>query len=155
MLFGSENAPVDPWLGKGLYAVIVGTVLTLTGWAVYRLRRVERPDRQKLYVFLVCFAYALCVPRFKDYSYILLIAPAAHVVHVYARKVSASPIVLALVCLPVVNIPMPGLQSLALIVPDYYPLVVASLLWVFYLRYASDLGQPVGSACLPADLPPK
>lgn len=155
LLFGGGGEPVNPALGKGLYASIVLVVLGLTGWAMRRLRRVEAPQRYTLYVFLACFAYALCVPRFKDYSFVLLVAPAAHIVYTYASQVSARPLVLVLLCLPLINIPMPGLQSLALIVPDYYPLLVAALLWVLYLCYARDLGDGAASACLRAAVPPK
>lgn len=146
-LFGSGEAPADPALGKAMYGGLVLLVLTLTAWAVRRLQRRELPERKELYVFLACFAYALCAPRFKDYSFILLIAPAAYIIDTHARKISALPIVLGLLCLPLVNVPMPGLQSIALIVPDYYPLVLAMLLWGLTLSRVYELGKTPALPC--------
>lgn len=146
-LFGSDEDPADPALGKAMYGGLVLLVLTLTAWAMRRLQRIQLPERRELYVYLGCFAYALCAPRLKDYSFILLIVPAAHIIDVYVRKMSARPIVLALLCLPLVNVPMPGLQSLALIVPDYYPLVIAMLLWGLSLRAVHELTRPPALPC--------
>lgn len=85
----------------GLAALLIG----LTSLTVFRRLDLaenresnnrESNDRRLLFLFF--FTYALCAPRFKDYSYILLIPPSVHVVMNVLRSVGARALALALLC---------------------------------------------------------
>ena len=81
----------------GLMALLIGltslTVVRRCGLADDR----ECVDRESA-LFLVIFAYTLISPRFKDYSYILLIPPSVYVVVTVLRSAAARVLALALVC---------------------------------------------------------
>jgi hypothetical protein len=136
-LFGTPDAPPDPALGTWLFAGLALGVAALTAIVIRRVERRETADRDRLEVFLICCAYALIVPRFKDYSYILLIAPAAALLSWCSERLRASPWLIGVLCVPVVNQPMPGLETFGVLILDYYPLFLAALLWLLYLVYAS------------------
>lgn len=80
------------WGPAHLDEMVYGLVVLLIGLTILS---VARRDRQPGY--LECVAYALAAPRFKDYSYILLIPPSVHVVVNVLR--GAFPRVLALLLL--------------------------------------------------------
>jgi hypothetical protein len=153
-LFGSQKAPADPALGTGLFVVLALLVAGFTVVALRRLDRVPADQRDRLQIFLACFLYALVVPRFKDYSYILLIPPAAHLLCAYARKLPASPVWIGILCVTVYNTPMPGFETLCALLLDYYPLFVAALLWSMYLCYARELSLTAAPAADSAAVPP-
>jgi hypothetical protein len=154
LLLGSEAAPADPALGTRLFVVLALLVAGLTVVALRRLDRVHADERGRLQIFLACFMYALVVPRFKDYSYILLIAPAAHLLCAYVRKLPASPVWIGILCVPVFNTPMPGFETFGVLLLNYYPLFVAAVLWSMYLCYARELSLTDARAADAAAAPP-
>jgi len=69
------------------------------GWVLLiGLTSLEAARRQGMPGALECFAYALAAPRFKDYSYILLIPPSVYVVVHVLRGAALRILALALLC---------------------------------------------------------
>jgi len=104
----------------------VGYVVTVAGFSLRPLLGlVVQRDRPGL-LLLLAIIYALLVPRFKSYSYILLIPPALMLA--YAARHTLSPITLAafLLCLPEYCNPYPKLGHL----DGYYPWVLTLGMWV-------------------------
>jgi hypothetical protein len=73
--------------------MVYGLVVLLIGLTTLS---VARQDRQPGY--LECLAYALAAPRFKDYSYILLIPPSVHVTVNVLRGLVPRALALLLLC---------------------------------------------------------
>lgn len=82
-----------------IYGVWCAAVLGAAAWA-FRLTRRFADPRPMLYVFLL--AYALTAPRRKDYSYILVLLPALHVLSVMAKGRLAALAGCALLWIPMV-----------------------------------------------------
>ena len=82
-----------PGLATGLYLPYLIFVAGLAGlvWWRRELQPVE-------IVLLTVFVYALCVPRFKNYSYVLMVVPALHVLGGGGLRNWARLVLLALVC---------------------------------------------------------
>lgn len=128
-------AGLDPrLLAKTAFMVAVGVVLFLSGRAFLRLAVSERPDRDRLAIFLGCLTLALITPRMKDYYYIILLVPAY-----YALK-TASPaggraLLFILLCfsLPMTS-SLPGLKPVWEVVWNNFPLVSAVAVWILTLR---------------------
>jgi alpha-1,2-mannosyltransferase len=93
---GLERLPRSPVHADGvIYGVWVLLVLSATLWA---FRRHDfRSDRAGP-LFLGFLAYALVAPRFKDYSYILLIPPSVYVVVSVLQGLGTRLLALALLC---------------------------------------------------------
>lgn len=70
------RCPIPVAVPLGIYAVMAVAVLAVSVAMFWRLRSLEAKRTDLWRICLVCFVYALVLPRFKDYSYILLIAPA-------------------------------------------------------------------------------
>jgi len=62
-----------------VYAVMAAAVLAVSIAMFCRLRFLEQKRGDLWRICLLCFLYALVLPRFKDYSYLLLIAPSLYV----------------------------------------------------------------------------
>jgi hypothetical protein len=97
-------------------------------------------DKEKIILFLFCVVYALIVPRFKDYSYILLIVPTYYLIQ-NINLPNPSIFILALVILPCVNDSLPASQIFFILIRIYYPLVVAYAVWILYLYKIHTLTQ--------------
>jgi hypothetical protein len=79
-----------------LYGLTAALLVGLTSLTVIRRRGLA--DNRECALFLVIYAYTLCSPRFKDYSYILLIPPSVYVVTTALRSTGAKVLALVLVC---------------------------------------------------------
>lgn len=88
-------AGAPPHLDGFLYGLFVIVVLAALIWA--SRRHDFRSDRAPA-VFACLLAYALCLPRLKDYSYILLIPSAVFVVVAVLRGTAARLLALGLLC---------------------------------------------------------
>jgi hypothetical protein len=64
----------------GLYLVASLAALGVAVASFARLRSWEEKEANLCRICLICFLYALIVPRFKNYSYILLIAPSLYLI---------------------------------------------------------------------------
>lgn len=84
-----------------------------------------------LSIMLVCIIYVLLVPRFKCYSYIILIAPACYVMMKYLSA-KAYPFIFLLLIIPVRN-PLPE-AALISQYRLYYLLYLTLALWILCLK---------------------
>lgn len=100
-----------------LYMVFVATIVGVTCW---RLKAFNGQTGGPEVIFLSCLAYALIAPRFKDYSYILLILPAWHIIS--HQKIVTPPVILGVFVILFS-------QSYPL-VWNYSSLLLAFLLWL-------------------------
>ena len=97
-------------------------------------------NRQMLDVFLVCLAYALIHPRFKDYAYILLVVPAYYII-MSNRFTKANPFVFFLAILLYPPFIIPGTETIFMFFWKYYPLMVAYAIWAMYLYEILSSGK--------------
>jgi hypothetical protein len=106
-------------------------VIAFTSRAVRRLLRSGRPNRFLLAVSLASLAFPLVVPRFKDYSFILLIPPSYVMLRRAVSLRAASLLVAFIVCLPTTT-------SFRLFMPvaEYHLLFVTYGLWLLMLAHA-------------------
>jgi hypothetical protein len=65
---------------QAIYALLAAIALIISAAMFWWLRPMESRRGDLWRICLLCFAYAVIVPRFKDYSYVLLIAPAFYLV---------------------------------------------------------------------------
>jgi hypothetical protein len=112
-------------------------LLFALGVLVFTWRRLKLKSDAWLYrLFLFCLAYAVIMPRFKNYSFILLLLPAFFfVVHAYQKRINLGLILLLLSA----SIPIPfGLSGAASrLVWGYYPIIIAVMLWWLAVRLDS------------------
>ncbi len=110
------------------------TGILFASWKAYRrLRYTEREDKERLFLFLACLVYALILPRFKDYSYILLIVPAYFILKELTYW-KAKPILFILIILPSpINASLPGISLISRVIWEYYSLFLAYSIWGLYI----------------------
>ncbi len=135
------GTPPHPALVYSIFALLAVAIIWLTGRAVFRLRRRESPDAAKIMVFLSCAAYALLMPRFKDYSYVLLLVPA----YFALKKTVGGLGRVFFFALMILSVPeyvnLPGLKEVFEQVWLFMPLWAAAAVWLLYLRYAFSSGK--------------
>ena len=125
--------PIGPPLRWALLVGMAAAVLVVSRRSYLALRGRPPLERAWQTVFLACFTYALLLPRFKDYSFILLIAPA------YSVILSAPPgatrfALSVLAALSARHVMLPGLTHVVGLVWDYYPLGLAYAFWGLHGR---------------------
>jgi hypothetical protein len=112
----------------------LATIVILSSLSVYfLLRQLKIQDKDKWIIFLFCLVYALINPRFKNYSYILLLPPAYFLI----KKIScikAGTLFFLLLIIQVAYIALPGMNNVAYFLWNYYPLVISYFIWGLYLR---------------------
>lgn len=133
------------WLiaANATYGLAVIVLLGLTALVAIRIWRLRRDDRAAMldYLMGIILVYAIALPRFKNYSYVLLI-PA--VVFVGRRIKNALPLLILLACLTNRNtFDLYALDGFPLtdLVSKYFNLVIAVVLWLAYVRYAWGRGS--------------
>jgi len=110
-----------------IYLIIVMIVLGLTSWS---LRSHRKGMDKKILLYTLCITYAIIIPRFKDYSYILLLVPAYSLLKRMAPTESF-PLLIILFMFSQ-HFLIPGFDELTeLILWQYYPLILTSCLWLF------------------------
>lgn len=120
------------WLPIVLFALVV---LAVT-WMTWR-RLKDRGDIWQYRLYLICLAYAVIVPRFKNYSFILLLVPAyVMIINAFQQRTNLGMILLLLAA----SVPLPfGLSGPASsLIWGYYPILLTMLLWWLSIRLNSD-----------------
>lgn len=120
------------WFAVLLFCLSSACILILAVWGIRTLSRQGRPNRELLIVLFSCIVYALLMPRFKDYSYLLLLVPAWYLL--FRSDLVRSPRIAAIA----VMIPFhPAVAGLGILTTfwKFYPLMVSIILFVFYLQY--------------------
>jgi hypothetical protein len=127
----------------------MAVVIAAASWHALTLAsRFKDRDREKILIYLSCLVYALVLPRFKDYYYILLLVPTYHIIK-KARHTGPYIFLFILVVLPSIlsyENPLPGFGGLKCLLDlfwEYYPLILAYFIWGIYLHeiFASERGD--------------
>lgn len=117
------------WILFGLAAL---AVLSISSAACFALRSADTADRGTSMIFFACAVYAIIHPRFKDYSFILLLVPSYAVMK--RTKISgAFPFLFLLSVLPVPLLLPTGAFSLRSLFWNHYPLLIAYGVWAMYV----------------------
>lgn len=126
--------PVSPVVVSAVIIALAALVVFLSGRAYFLLKgnRCDRPDGDKMILFMVCLVYALIHPRFKDYAYMLLIVPSYYIMKTTRLK-KAFPFLFVLSVLAAPHLMLPGFDFLSAIVWRYFPLMIAYMIWGLYL----------------------
>ncbi len=108
-----------------IYLAIVVTILAVTGWA---LKSPEKIIDKRIILFTICLTYALILPRFKIYSYILLLVPSYFMIKNVFSKTSI-PILIILLMFSQHTM-LPGFNKLSeYFLWRYYPLIMTYCIW--------------------------
>lgn len=132
-LFGR---PASPLLVFGAFLLLAALVAALTWAAVARLRKMPGRVAEKEMIFLFCLAYSLIMPRFKDYSYILLLVPAYFALKTHAAGVGRVVLFGLAVLSTAGNTSLPGFEVVFRYLWNYFPLLTAAVFWALTLRSA-------------------
>ena len=118
---------------QSLVFLVIAIVIAAISWQAYRkFLTVQKEDKEKLLIYLVCIVYALIMPRFKDYSYILLLVPTYFIFKKSENKNTFIFLFIISIISPG-NIYLPGLKFLYISLLSYYPLFLAFGIWVLYI----------------------
>ena len=117
-----------------LYFVIITTIIIIT-WRTYRIFiSFETKNKEKIAIFLACLVYTLLLPRFKDYSYILLLVPTYFIIKRVSYTFTKVHILLfVFTILSAARVTLPGFDVIFSFFWRYYPLVVAYFVWGLYI----------------------
>ncbi|GJQ21084.1 MAG: hypothetical protein HBSIN02_14390 [Bacteroidia bacterium] len=133
---GLDLPPILPVL---TYGVLVFGLLVIAVRTIRPHRSNRDPEVKVLVLFFLIVTSALVLPRFKDYSFILLILPAY--VMILRSHISSAPLLLILFVMPF-HSALPGLvfvRSLA----NYSSLLLAGLLFYLYRREIRNSTSPL------------
>jgi hypothetical protein len=86
----------------------------------------------RLTVLLSCAIYVLILPRFKCYSFIILIPPSYYIMKHYVST-KAFPFILLLLLIPV-STPLPEGRVIDMFF-RYYPLYMSFIIWLLFISY--------------------
>lgn len=120
------------------YLIIITVIIYASRLAYISITNLKIQDKKKWIIFLMCFVYALICPRFKDYSYMILIVPAYFII----KRVSFKPYVLLFIFIILPTsyyVSLPVFTDISRFLWDYSPLIVSYCLWGLYLREMSLL----------------
>lgn len=131
VLFSREYAfRLLPFTPTVAYLLLIALIAIPTWVTVQRIAGSEAPDRLRVLFYFLIMAYAVVLPRFKIYSYMLLIVPTYYIITNARRTRSAIPLTL-LVGLPIQTL-MFTAENQALIW-EYLPWFTALGVWVLYV----------------------
>jgi hypothetical protein len=97
---GRYGISLTPVVQTAIYVTFAAAILVPTMIAVRGVATIEAGNRIDVIVYLVFLASALVLPRFKNYSYMLLLVPTYYIATRSTRMQQAFPLLL-LACLPV------------------------------------------------------
>lgn len=127
--------PLPSTIAKGIYLSVVTLILLISRRILIALKCMDDIEKKKLALLFACVVYALIVPLFKDYMYILLLAPAFFIIF-KAEFVKVKYLLFIIILFsPDLTLPLVGTRSRILM--SYYPLFIAYFVWYLYLRYIS------------------
>jgi hypothetical protein len=135
------NLVIPDYAQLVLYFGIIA-IIVFVSWRAYKaLRASATQDIERMEIFLACFVYILILPHVRDYSYILLIVP-TYFLFRQVRYLAAYPFLMMIAILSDRHVTLPGFPILFSILWEYYPLMIAYLVWGLYvyhfLRYTGN-----------------
>jgi hypothetical protein len=143
-LWGRRIGAIIPeWIPIIISTIIAILILLISLRAFKKLSIRKIYDGELVAIFLACLVYALILPRFKDYSYILLLPPAYFII-AKMDNLRASPFLYVIIMLATPwnrNITVPGIDPILEVLWDYYPLLLAYFIWALYLYYIGNLNK--------------
>jgi hypothetical protein len=163
-LIGRLQPPLLNRVATVIYLAAAGVILLFSALVCRRIRASDPEQHRRLVLFLGCLAYALTVPRMKQYSYMLLLPPAFYTL-VTSGPLRSSVVVFVLLLLPA-NRPTgyQPFETVYALLQGYYLLFTVALLWGLFCwqvwyppsptatdGYRTDLGRadnPESAACL-------
>jgi hypothetical protein len=116
------------------FVVVITGVILLTLRAIIVLKPAESEEKQRILIFLFCLVYALILPRFKDYSYILLLAPTYFAIKKFSENKSHIFLFIIIILSAPQIVNLPGFNVIYGYLWNYYPLVIAYGIWILYLN---------------------
>jgi len=132
-LFHTESSRILAYL-----AVAAATII-LSLYAYLRFSRRTRGDNRMLVLFFICIVYAIISPRFKDYSYMLIIPPTYYFIAQKKEYMNIATILLVLTFPPVSS----GLATSTLLdgLGVYFPLFLAYSVWLMCIMEMTNASK--------------
>ena len=134
-----------PMPRKMVLIVLFSIVVTLIASYAWKISRIiaKRQDLQSriLLVYYACCTYALIIPRFKDFMYVLLIPPAYYLI-MDTRFVSRGFILAYVLLLLPTATKLPVINNW-LFLWEYYPLWCAAVLWGIFSKNEQDRAMSI------------
>jgi hypothetical protein len=132
--------PIPAFVQIAFYIGIVATIINISLKANRKLKLLEIENQTKIRILYFCVITALILPRFKDYSYILLLVPAYFILRRTNYNNGFVLLFILMVLLPYVmlnepQVTIPFVDVLYIFAYDYYPLLLAYAVWGLYLFY--------------------
>jgi len=126
--FGIDNS-IRSVASHLFYLIFIVGIFIFSYKFIKRIKSLKNIDFTQILIFTSCLIYALIMPRFKTYSFILLIPVAYYIIKYYSRGLA---FVLFIVLLSLGN--NPPLPNIILdIFWWYYPLYIAFALWLIWI----------------------
>lgn len=134
--FAKGTGVVFPqWLPSIIFMMVVAAIVIASGRVFGYILKMQTDDKRLILILFSCLVYALILPRFKDYSYIMLLVPSYYIILKF-DKIKAFPILFVLLILSGSRfMSMPGMDSVYRAFWAYYPLILAYLVWGLYLYF--------------------
>jgi hypothetical protein len=133
------NIFLPPWSTIFAFILLSGVILYYSVKFLLSLLRLSIDDKDIMVLYFAITIYALIAPRFKDYSYIIMILPAFYIIQKIKWQ-KTFPILLVLLILS-------GERFIKLPLMDwingrfwaYYPLILVYLIWGMFLYHISKI----------------
>ncbi len=145
MRFDLEGSVTDA-VGLLVYGMILVVAATILWRTLQRIVRSSMGGREKRLwsVVVSCLAYAVIMPRFKNYSYVFLLVP-AYIVLAHAGFLSSRKLLLVLIALSTApHSWVPGVQTGLAFLWDYYPWFLACGLGLLAVAEINRIEAPRG-----------
>ena len=110
----------------GVYLAVIIAVLLISARALRHLAMSGVKDKEKWMIFFVCLVYALVSPRFKNYSYIILIVPTYFIIK---RGVHIKTYIFIFFLAIIPSFPQTFSHF-----GSFYTLIIAYAVWAMYLN---------------------
>lgn len=126
------------------YSVFLGVVIYLAVKAISRLRSTKGRDHGDMIILFICVVYTIILPRFKDYSFIIMIVPAYVMIKkLFARSGYYGYLILMMLIIPAGAAPV-GMDLIIKALWRYYPLIISYgvfFCFIYYFRNCANVGQ--------------
>ncbi len=135
-IFSFLGGPALPkWLPVLVYQSAASLIVLTTAYRLREARRQAIPADRRIWLYAAVMAYALALPRFKDYTYVMLLVPAFYMIEEIMEKPQAAGcLALGLLFVLPVGSMWPGSGPFVSIFWEYYPWFLAFGVWVFYMK---------------------
>ncbi len=118
----------------GAFFIVVVVIIYVSWRAYIWLSSSKARDKEIFMIFLACVTYGLILPRFMNYSYILLIVPAYFII----KRISYPKGYILFFIIIILSTPaethLPGLSMIFQYMWKYYLLIIAFVIWGLYIN---------------------